>query len=79
MNGVDNLELFRRFCLKFPQLLPRVIFHAVRGKFVWSGNSETVSRKYVEMREKRTIRKFRIVGLEAAMGFKSDLSRWNLP
>lgn len=42
-------------------------------------NSEMMSRKSVGTYEEPTIRKFRIVGLEAAMGLKNDLSRWNLP
>jgi len=38
-------------------------------------NSETVSRKSGVTEEERTIRKFRIVALEAALGLISFLSR----
>ena len=42
--GVDNLELFRRFYLEYPQLLPAVNSDAVRRKSDRLGNSETVRR-----------------------------------
>jgi len=46
--GVDNLELFRRFYLEYPRLLPAQISDAVRRKSGHSastaGNSETVRR-----------------------------------
>lgn len=42
--GVDNLELFRRFYLEYPQLLPEVNSDAVRRKSDQSENSETVRR-----------------------------------
>ena len=42
--GVDNLELFRRFYLEYPQLLPEVNSDAVRRKSNQSENSETVRR-----------------------------------
>jgi hypothetical protein len=51
------------------------IFHAVRGKSVWSGNSETLSRKSGGVEEKRTIRKFQIVSLEATLRLISYLPR----
>lgn len=57
--------------------------NAVRAKlpaFRLSGeNSEMMSRKSVGTYEEPAIRKFRIADLEAAMGLKNDLSRWNLP
>jgi len=43
--GVDNLELFRRFYLEYPQLLPGVNSDAVRRNSTHSVNSETVRRK----------------------------------
>ena len=42
--GVDNLELFRRFYLEYPQLLPKVNSDAVRRKSAPADNSETVRR-----------------------------------
>lgn len=42
--GVDNLELFRRFYLEYPQLLPEVNSDAVRRKSNQLENSETVRR-----------------------------------
>lgn len=42
--GVDNLELFRRFYLEYPQLLPEVNSDAVRRKSDYSENSETMRR-----------------------------------
>lgn len=42
--GVDNLELFRRFYLEYPQLLPEVNSDAVRRKFEQPENSETARR-----------------------------------
>lgn len=42
--GVDNLELFRRFYLEYPQLLPEVNSDALRRKSDQSENSETVRR-----------------------------------
>lgn len=42
--GVDNLELFRRFYLEYPQLLPEVNSDAVRRKSDYSENSETLRR-----------------------------------
>jgi hypothetical protein len=51
------------------------IFHAVRGKSVWTGNSETLSRKSGGADDKPTIRNFRIVALEAALGLISYLPR----
>lgn len=42
--GVDNLELFRRFYLEYPQLLPKVNSDAVRRKSDPSEKSETVRR-----------------------------------
>jgi hypothetical protein len=79
MNGMGNLELFRRFYLEYPQLLLGANSDAVRRKSVRSVISETASRKSGKTDEERTIRKFRIVALAAALGFKSDFSRWNLP
>lgn len=75
MSGVDNLKLFQRFYLEYQQLLPGVNSDAVRRKSVRSANSETPSRKSVEMDEGRTIRKFRIVVPEAALGLRSYLPR----
>lgn len=79
MNVMDNLELFRRFYLEYPQRLLGANFDAVRRESVRSAISETPSRKLDGTDEGRTIRKFRIVALETAMGFKRDFSRWNLP
>ncbi len=42
--GVDNLELFRRFYLEYPQLLPKVNSDALRRKSDPSEKSETVRR-----------------------------------
>src|SRR5450631_3371613 len=42
--GVDNLELFRRFYLEYPQLLTEVNSDAVRRNSDQSENSETVRR-----------------------------------
>lgn len=44
--GVDNLELFRRFYLEYPQLLPGVNSDALRRKSVQPENSETARRKF---------------------------------
>lgn len=40
--GVDNLELFRRFYLEYPQLLPMPISDALRRKSSRRGNSDAV-------------------------------------
>ncbi len=45
--GVDNLELFRRFYLEYPHLLPEANSDAARRKSGLSANSETVRRKSV--------------------------------
>lgn len=42
--GVDNLELFRRFYLEYPQLLPKVNSDAARRKSEPSEKSEAVRR-----------------------------------
>jgi len=76
MNGVGNLELFRRFYLEYPQRLPGVNSDALRRKSVRSTNSETVSRKSVELYEKRTVRKFRIVAPEAALRLRNYSPCW---
>ena len=44
--GVDNLELFRRFYLEYPQLLPGINSDALRRKSVQPENSETARRKF---------------------------------
>jgi len=46
--GVDNLELFRRFYLEYPRLLPEGNSDAVRRKSGLLPNSETVRRKSVD-------------------------------
>lgn len=43
--GVDNLELFRRFYLEYPHLLPGANSDAARRKSGLLANSETVRRK----------------------------------
>ncbi|MBY0579813.1 MAG: hypothetical protein K2P57_12320 [Burkholderiales bacterium] len=48
MNGVNNLGLFRRFCLEYLHL-SGVNSDALRRKFVRSANSETLFRKSGEM------------------------------
>jgi hypothetical protein len=45
--GVDNLELFRRLYLEYPQLLPEANSDAARRKSGLLANSETVRRKSV--------------------------------
>ena len=45
--GVDNLELFRRFYLEYPHLLPGANSDAARRKSGLLANSETVRRKSV--------------------------------
>lgn len=45
--GVDNLELFRRFYLEYPQWLSGGISDAARRKSGLLENSETVCRKSV--------------------------------
>ena len=46
--GVDNLELFRRFYLEYPHLLPEANSDAARRKSGLLPNSETVRRKSVD-------------------------------
>jgi len=76
MNGLINLELFRRFYLEYPTRLPWVNLDAVSRKSFWSAISETESRKTGGIDGERTIRKFRIVALGAALGLGSYLPHW---
>ena len=46
MNGLINLELFRRFYFEYPKQLPWVNSDAVSRKSFRSAISETVSRKF---------------------------------
>ena len=78
MNGLINLALFRRFYLEYPKRLPWVNSDAVSRKSFQSAISETVPQKSGEIDGERTIRKFRIVALGAALGFRSYLPRWIL-
>ena len=79
MNGLINLELFRCFYLECSQRFPWVYSDAARRKSVRSENSETVSRKSVELYEERTIRKFRIVAPEAVLGLRNYSPCWIQP
>lgn len=44
--GVDNLEMFRRFYVAYPNLLPRINSDAVRRKSDGLVNSETLRRNF---------------------------------
>lgn len=76
MNGLINLELFRRFYLEYPTRLPWVNADAVSRKYFRSAISETVSRKSGKIDGERTIQKIQIVALGAALGLRSYLPRW---
>ena len=73
------MEHLRSFNLKFSQWLLGVNSDAARRKSVRSENSETVSRKSVELYEERTIRKFRIVAPEAVLGLRNYSPCWIQP
>jgi predicted nuclease of restriction endonuclease-like (RecB) superfamily len=49
--GVDNLEMFRRFYVEYPHLLPPRISDALRRKSTQSDNTETVRRNLSESLE----------------------------
>jgi hypothetical protein len=78
MNRLINLELFRRFWLRYPTRLPWVNSDAVSRKSFRSEISETMPQKSGGIDGELTIRKFRIVALGAALGFRSYLPRWIL-
>ena len=76
ITAVDGKTYATRFNLENLQVLPGLKSDAVRRKSDQSENSETVSRKSGGTDAERTIRKFRIVDPEAALGLKGYSSCW---
>ena len=79
ITAADGKTYATRFYLEYLQLLQSLKSDAVRRKSDQSENSGTVSRKSGGTDAERTIRKFRIVAPEVALGLKGYSSCWIRP